>query len=87
MSDHEAVLATMKCFNVPRYRNQATKDYMSNRRNYDQLGFDFIDELSEFEVWSASTNVKFFTNVFKDKVKELFDIHVPSKRECETETR
>lgn len=50
ISDHEAEVATMKCLNVPRYRNPPKKAYMFNRGDYGSLGFDLMNFLSDFEV-------------------------------------
>lgn len=79
ISDHEAVVATMKCLNVPRYRNPPKKAYMFNRGDYDSLGFDLMDFLSDFEVYSVSNDVNTLWNIFKNKIQELVDIYVPTK--------
>lgn len=52
---------------------------MFNRGDYDSLGFDLMNFLSDFEMYSVSFDVNTLWNTFKNKIQELVEIYVPTK--------
>lgn len=45
ISDHEAVVTTIKFSNAPRYKSEPKKVYIFGRADFDGLSFDLMDFL------------------------------------------
>lgn len=79
ISDHDAVV-TRASFS---FHENATpcgrKVYIYERGDYTSITNDLFDFLPDFEALSDSDDVDYLWNVFKSKIHELVDAHIPSR--------